>query len=130
MYLVRDSGHYEGKYYELSVPDSLRDCSSLKGWMDMPFEDYPISDIYRFRQHPYYMGIIDIIPMGTKIKCVKFLETGTWLYGGSVDVWVEILDGEYKGTIVSMEDISCSQHSDNKRVYVSIPEQHLLKKVE
>lgn len=50
--------------------------------------------------------IIGIVSSGTKIKCVELREHGALLWGSSLDIYAEILDGPYKDKVVNIHDIS------------------------
>ena len=46
----------------------------------------------------------DVLTAGTKIKCIKIIEHGSWSVGGFLRLYAEIVDGPFQGITAEIND--------------------------
>ena len=74
--------------------------------------------------------VVGIVNTGTRIRCTKLRKYGSLLWGSSIYVFAEILDGPHKGKTVDIDDISAMVRKEYRRCILNKPDHRILKKVE
>ena len=129
VYLL-EKGKDKKKYYTLSVPRELRECSGYIAIYSVPsFDEYKWNKDYYEKRGQHYMDIVGIVEKGTVLHCVKLIESGNLNVSG-IDIYAEILEGKFKGYEVTLRSISCFNDCDMGPVIKYKPEPNLLTKVE
>ena len=71
-----------------------------------------------------YQGVLTA---GTKIKCTKIIEHGSWSVEGFIKLYAEIVDGPFQGITAEINDMTVRQKSESENFWYFTPNDKLLK---
>lgn len=106
----------------LTPPGQLQQCAGLYSVPETTAE---------YKENPgNWPEVVGIVNAGTQIKCKMLRKHGTLMWGSSITIFAEILDGPYKSQIVDIEDLSVMIDKEYRRCILDKPDPRILKKVE
>lgn len=105
----------------LTPPGQIEQCAGLYSAPDSvaEYKEYP-------GKWPEVTGIVN---GGTQIQCKMLRKHGTLLWGSSITVFAEILDGPYKGEIVDIDDLSLMVGKEYRGCILNKPDPRILRKI-
>jgi hypothetical protein len=132
-------GYKFGQRYELLMDVFLE---QVKDWSDRlvltpPGQLYQCAGLYsapqtvsEYKENPgAWPKVVDVVNAGTHIKCKMLRKHGTLMWGSSITIFAEVLDGPYKGQIVDIDDLSTMIDKEYRGCILDEPDPRILREI-
>ncbi len=105
----------------LTPPSQLPQCAGL---YSAP------NSITEYQEKPGdWPEVVGIVSAGTQLKCKMLRKHGTLMWGSSITIFAEILDGPYKSQIVDIDDLSTMIDKEYRGCILKKPDPRILREV-
>ena len=105
----------------LTPPGQLHQCAGLYSAPETVSE---------YKENPGgWPEVVGIVSAGTQLKCKMLRKHGTLMWGSSITIFAEILDGPYKSQIVDIEDLSTMIDKEYRGCILDNPDPRILREV-
>jgi hypothetical protein len=81
------------------------------------------------QKHGDWPEVVGIVGTGTQLKCKTLRKHGTLMWGSSITIFAEILDGPYTGQIVDIDDLSTMIDKEYRGIILYKPDPRILREV-
>jgi hypothetical protein len=86
--------------------------------------------VAEYREKPQdWPQVVGVLSVGTQLKCKMLRKHGTPMWGDSITVFAEILDGPQKGRLVDIDDVSTMIKTEYRGCILTKPDPRILRTV-